>query len=91
MKGLPIVITHFLWYNFPANGGVFMPGFIPEKFFLLQLGTRIRYKGENDVEGAIIKYSTVEGERKGYWVKPDDASIGNLLVALDDDFEVLKQ
>ena len=62
-----------------------------QKWNLLHLGTRVKYKGEKDVEGTIVKYVTDNDEIKGYWVKPDDEAIGNLLIALDDDFEVLKQ
>jgi hypothetical protein len=59
------------------------------KWNLLQIGTRIRVKGKEDVEGTISDYVTDNGEIKGYRVAANNGL--QLLIALDDKFEVLKK
>ena len=62
---------------------------MPKKWNLLLFGTRIKLKGEEDVEGAIIQYFTDQGEIKGYIVELEKGKYA--IVALDDDIEVLEQ
>lgn len=57
------------------------------KWNLLQLGTKIRVKGGDDIEGTIIQHFTDEGEIKGYIVKVEKGKY--LICALDDEIEVL--
>ena len=59
------------------------------KWKLLQFGTRIKIKGDKDVEGTIIEYLTDEGETKGYIVKLDDGSY--IIIDLDAEIEAIKQ
>lgn len=57
------------------------------KWNLLQLGVRIRIKGENDMEGKIIQYFTDDSEIKGYIVELGKGEY--TIVALDDKIEAL--
>ena len=59
------------------------------KWKLLQFGTRIKIKGDKDVEGTIFEYLTDEGETKGYIVKLDDGSY--IIIDLDAEIEAIKQ
>ena len=59
------------------------------KWSLLQLGTRIIVKGEEDIEGTIIDYFTDKGEIKGYILKLDDGS--SAIIDLNEDIEIPKQ
>ena len=59
------------------------------KWQLLQFGTRIKIKGDKDVEGTIFEYLTDEGETKGYIVKLDDGSY--IIIDLDAEIEAIKQ
>ena len=56
------------------------------KWNLLQLGTKIRVKGD-DIEGTIIQYFTDQREIKGYIVEVEKGKY--LICALDDEIEVL--
>ena len=60
-----------------------------QKWNLLQIGTRIRVKGENDIEGIIIDYFTDNGEIKGYRVKTDASQ--RIIIDLDAEIEVIKR
>lgn len=57
------------------------------KWNLLQLGTKIRVKGGDDIEGTIIQYFTDQREIKGYIVEVEKGKY--LICALDDEIEVL--
>ena len=60
------------------------------KWNLLQLGTRVRIKGDKDIDGKIINWLT--DDKKvigGYLVVPDNDPSSLIALALDDDFEVL--
>ena len=63
------------------------------KWNLLQLGTRVRIKGDKDIDGTIIDWLTddKDGEKvtKGYRVRPDNDPSSRIALAFDDDFEVL--
>ncbi len=58
------------------------------KWNLLPLGTRIIVKGD-DIEGTIIQYFTDQREIKGYIVEREKRKY--IIIAPDDEFEVLKQ
>ena len=59
------------------------------KWNLLRAGTRIRIKGEPDMEGVVTDYFENYGKIKGYRVKTDDAK--RIIVDLDAEIEVIKQ
>ncbi len=70
------------------------------KWNVLQLGARIRLKGEtsaDDIDGVITSYFSGEDNTiKGYIFNPDDKSrtpmpLTSIPLALDDKFEILKQ
>lgn len=60
---------------------------------LLQIGTRVRIKGDKDIDGTIIDWLTddKDGEKVivGYRVTPDNDPSSSINLASDDDFEVL--
>jgi len=58
------------------------------KWHLLQAGTKIRIKAENDIEGIITDYFKDNKEIKGYRVKTADAE--RIIVDLDAEIEVIK-
>ena len=62
---------------------------------IIQLGTKVRVKsreGKDDIDGVITDYLTDDNkEIVGYEVKPIDSSLSNILVALDNTLEILKQ
>lgn len=63
---------------------------MPRKWNLLQIGTRIRVKGDKGIDGHIINWLT--DDKKvivGYLVKSDDDPSTLIALALDDEFEVL--
>jgi hypothetical protein len=61
------------------------------KWNLLMIGTRIRVKGDKDIDGQIINWLTDDKkEIIGYLVKPDEGQPNLIALALDDNFEVLK-
>jgi len=67
---------------------------MPQKWNLLQVGTRIRMKGhknieEKDIEGIITDYWANEGEIKGYRVKTDDRQM--IIIDLEAEIEVIKR
>lgn len=60
---------------------------------LLQIGTRVRVKGDKDIDGTIADWRTddKDGEKVivGYWVTPDNDPSRRIGLAFDDNFEVL--
>jgi hypothetical protein len=58
------------------------------KWHLLHAGTKIRIKGENDIEGIITNYFKDNKEIKGYRVKTSNAQL--IIVDLDAEIEVIK-
>lgn len=61
------------------------------KWNLLMIGTRIRVKGDKDIDGRIINWLTDDKkEIMGYLVKPDESPPNLIALALDDNFEVLE-
>ena len=58
------------------------------KWNLLRPGTKIRIKGEPDIEGVITDYFEDYGKIKGYRVKTDNAE--RIIVDLDAEIEVIK-
>lgn len=60
------------------------------KWNLLMIGTKIRVKGDKDIDGHIINWLTDDKkEIKGYLVKSDENPSTLIALALDDNFEVL--
>jgi len=58
---------------------------------LLMISTRIRVKGDKEIDGHIINWLTDEKkEIVGYLVKSDEDPSTLIALALDDEFEVLK-
>lgn len=60
------------------------------KWNLLMLGTRLRVKGDKDIDGRIINWLT--DDKKvivGYLVRSDEEPSTLIALALDDEFEVL--
>ena len=66
-----------------------------DKRSIVQLGTRVRVKSKDDkddIDGVITDYLTDDNkEIVGYEVKPVNSSLSNILIALDDKLEILKQ
>jgi len=62
------------------------------KWNLLMMSTRVRVKGDKDINGHIIKWLTDEKkEITGYLVESDEDPPRLIALALDDNFEVLRQ
>ena len=62
---------------------------MPRKWNILQIGTMIIIKGEQDIEGIIIDYFTDNKEIKGYRVKTDEGR--QIIIDLDTEIEVIKR
>lgn len=62
---------------------------MPRKWNILQVGTKIIIKGEQDIEGIIIDYWENAGEIKGYRVKTDNNQ--RIIIDLDAEIEVIKR
>ncbi len=58
---------------------------------IYNLGTRVRLKGDKDIDGTIINWTKDDNENiNGYEVEPDDKSIFRMFIALDDNFEIIQ-
>ena len=58
---------------------------------VLKIGTRVRVKGKKNIDGQIIDWLTDDKKNMvGYLVKSDKGDPTLIMLALDDNFEVLR-